>query len=117
MPFAHCFPLGNLGEGDKAAEPNVVDPSPGLGDGDEQSITALGFHYPFFAWHMTDALHSGETWRGQGERQGVAGSRVVQSWVCNLRRYLACRIEADFQCLGFDDHARDVALDQLPVRK
>jgi hypothetical protein len=43
VPFA----LGlTLGEGGTAAEPDVVDPSPGLGDGGEQSCRLnLGFQY------------------------------------------------------------------------
>jgi hypothetical protein len=34
-----------------------------------------------------------------------------------LRRRLARGNEADFQCLRFDDHARDMAFDQLAIRK
>jgi hypothetical protein len=41
--------LGNLGEGGNAAEPDVVDPSPGLGDGGEQSVPAFRPHRPFGA--------------------------------------------------------------------
>jgi hypothetical protein len=41
--------LGNLGEGAIAAEPDVVDPSPGLGDGGEQSVPAFRPHRPFGA--------------------------------------------------------------------
>ena len=40
--------LGN-GEGGNAAEPDVVDPSPGLGDGGEQSVPAFRPHRPFGA--------------------------------------------------------------------
>ena len=42
VTFALGFTLGNLGEGDNSTEPDVVDPSPGLDDCGEQSITALG---------------------------------------------------------------------------
>ena len=41
MPFALGLTLGNLGEGANGAEPDVVDPSPGLGDGGEQSVRSL----------------------------------------------------------------------------
>ena len=43
MPFANGLPRGNLGKGGEVAEPNVVDPFAGLGDGGEESITAVGF--------------------------------------------------------------------------
>ena len=68
MPFAKCFPLRNLGEGGKAAEPDIVDPTPGLGDGGKQTIAALGFHRRFCAGLMNDALHGDETWRRPGKR-------------------------------------------------
>ena len=42
VPFALGLTLGNLGEGGNAAEPDVVDPSPGLGDCGEQSVAAFG---------------------------------------------------------------------------
>src|SRR5580700_10956250 len=38
VPFALGLTPGNLGEGGNAAEPDVVDPSPGLGDCGEQSV-------------------------------------------------------------------------------
>ena len=37
LPFALGLTLGNLGEGANAAEPDVVDPSPSLGDGGKQA--------------------------------------------------------------------------------
>ena len=55
VPFALPLPLGNLGERANAAEPDVVDPSPGLGDCDEQSIAAFGPHCRFCAGRMTAA--------------------------------------------------------------
>ncbi len=36
VAFDPALPLGNLGEGGNAAEPDIVDPSTGLGDGGEQ---------------------------------------------------------------------------------
>ena len=42
VPFALGLALGDLGEGGDTAEPDVVDPSPGLGNCGEQSITAFG---------------------------------------------------------------------------
>jgi hypothetical protein len=33
--------LSNLGQGANAAEPDVVDPSPGVGDGGEQRLFAI----------------------------------------------------------------------------
>jgi hypothetical protein len=38
VPFALGLTLSNLGEGCTAAEPDIIDPSPGLGDGCEQSV-------------------------------------------------------------------------------
>ena len=56
MPFALGLTRGNLGEGGNAAEPDVVDPSPGLGDGGEQSVPAFGPHCRFCAGRMNNAL-------------------------------------------------------------
>jgi hypothetical protein len=42
VPFTLGLTPGNPGEGGNAAEPDVVDPSPGLGDCGEQSVPALG---------------------------------------------------------------------------
>jgi hypothetical protein len=42
VPFALGLTLTNLGEGANAAEPDVVDPSPGFGDGGEQRLFAIG---------------------------------------------------------------------------
>ena len=39
-----------------AAEPDVVDPSPGLGDGGEQSVPAFRPHRRFGAGRMNNAL-------------------------------------------------------------
>jgi hypothetical protein len=44
MSFAYCFPFGNPGEGGNAAEPDIVDPSPGLGDSGKQGVPAFGQH-------------------------------------------------------------------------
>jgi hypothetical protein len=46
VPFALGSTLGNFREGGDPTEPNVVDPSPGLADGGEQSIAALGLVHP-----------------------------------------------------------------------
>ena len=117
MPFALGFMLGNLGEGGNAAEPNVVDPSSGLGDCGEQSIAAFGLHRRFCGGRMNDALNGHKAWRGPGKRDRdwrTAGSLLAGTGVFGL---LTRRNEADFQCLRFDDHARDMALDQVAVRK
>ena len=115
------LPLGNLGEGGNAAEPDVVDPSPGLGNGGEQSVAAFGLHRWFCAGRMKDALHGREAWRRPGKRdrgrRQWAGSRISEAVVFGLRRCLARGNEADVQCLRLDDHARDMAFDQLAVRK
>ena len=70
---------------------------------------------------MNDALHGREAWRGPGKRdrgrRRVTGSRVIKTRVFGLSRCLARGNEPDVQCLRFDDHARDMALDQLAVRK
>ena len=41
MPFALSFTPGNLGERGDLTEPEVVDPTPGLGNCSEQSIVLL----------------------------------------------------------------------------
>jgi hypothetical protein len=101
----------------RRGDDDQIVPYADAGDGGEQSIAALGFHCRLCARRMKDALHGLKAWRGpgKGDRDRWV-ARVIESWVVNLRRCLACRIEADFQCLGFDNHARDMALDQLAVR-
>jgi len=47
----------------------------------------------------------------------MTGSRVIKARVFGLSRCLARGNEPDVQCLRFDDHARDMAFDQLAVRK
>jgi hypothetical protein len=57
VPFALGFMLGDLSEGGKAAEPNALDPSSGLGDCGEQSIAPFGTHRRFCGgrrWARTD---------------------------------------------------------------
>src|ERR1700731_3537977 len=84
MPFALRLTLGNLGEGANAAEPDVVDPSPGLGDCDEQSIAAFGPYCRFCAGRTHNALHGREAWRGPGKcdrGRGVAGSQIIEAVV------------------------------------
>src|SRR5580693_9342769 len=54
------FMLGDLGEGGKAAEPNALDPSSGLGDCGEQSIAPFGTHRRFCGGRMKDAPQSPE---------------------------------------------------------
>src|SRR5436309_1092112 len=57
---------------------------------------------------MNDALHGLKAWRGPGKRDRDRWvARVIESWVVNLRRCLACRIEEHFQCLRRGDHAGD----------
>jgi hypothetical protein len=47
VAFDPALPLGNLGEGGNAAEPDIVDPSTGLGDGGEQPRFVLRrLYYP-----------------------------------------------------------------------
>jgi hypothetical protein len=115
VPFALGLTLGNPGEGCNAAEPYVVDPSPGLGDCSEQSVPAFGPHCRFCARRMNNALHGREAWRGPGKRdrgrQGAARSGVLEAGVFGLRQNLTRGNEADFQCLRFYDHARDMVLD------
>jgi hypothetical protein len=49
--------LGDLGERANATKPEIVDPSPGLGDWGQQSIASLGFHCRLCAGRMNDAFH------------------------------------------------------------
>ena len=69
---------------------------------------------------MDDALDGGEAWsrpwqhdRGRRQRQGC---RMVDARFLRLRRSLTCGNEADFQRLSLDDHAVDVAFDQIAIR-
>src|ERR1700730_13778273 len=70
---------------------------------------------------MYNALHGREAWRGPCERdrgrQGAAGSGVLEAGVFGLRQNLTRGNEAAFQGLRLDDHARDMVLDQVAVRK
>src|SRR5438128_450848 len=92
MPFAQCFPRGNLGEGDNAAEPDVVDPSPGLGDGGKESIPAFGFHRWLCPRLMKDALDGCEARRRPRQRDRPrrmeAGSRTSEAGVFGMNRFL-----------------------------
>ena len=70
VAFAMGFAIGNLGEGGDTAEPEVVDPSAGLGDGGEQSIAAFGLHRRLRVHgRMNDAFHGREAWSGPGQRE------------------------------------------------
>ena len=66
VPFSLDLTLGDLGEGANATKPEIVDPSPGLGDCGQQSIASLGFHCRICARHMHNALHRLKAWRGPG---------------------------------------------------
>jgi hypothetical protein len=57
---------GNLGEGGNAAEPDVVDPSPGLGDCGEQSVPAFGPHCRAHLQSPTPCGFVDETWMANG---------------------------------------------------
>ena len=66
---------------------------------------------------MKDALNGHKAWRDPGKLDRdwrTAGSLLAGTGVFGL---LTRRIEADFQCLRGDDHARDMALDEVAVRK
>src|ERR1700730_11942744 len=121
VPFALGPKLCDLGEGGDAAEPDVIDPSPSFGNCGKQSITAFGPHRRFSRGRMNDALHRREVWRGPCEPDRghlrTAGSLLIDDGVFGLIRRLARRNEADFQCLGFDNHALDMAFDQVAIRK
>ena len=69
---------------------------------------------------MNDALHGGEAWshpcqRDRGRRR-LAGSRFVAAGFICLSRNLARGNETDFQRLRFDNHAVDMAFDQIAIR-
>src|SRR6202030_3335282 len=68
VPFALGLTLGNLGEGANAAEPDVVDPSPGLGDGGEQSVPAFRPHRPFGAGRIYRDQLRAALWTRRGWR-------------------------------------------------
>ena len=121
VPFSLGPKLCGLVEGGDAAEPDVIDPSPSFGNCGKQSITAFGPHRRFSRGRMNDALHRREVWRGPCEPDRghlrTAGSLLIDDGVFGLIRRLARRNEADFQCLGFDNHALDMAFDQVAIRK
>jgi hypothetical protein len=121
VPFAQCLPRGNLGEGGDAAEPDVVDPSPGLGDGRKQDVPAFGFHHGLCVGLMKDALHGREARccpRQRDHGRGMdAGSRISEAGIFTLNQCFPRGNETDLQCLRPDKHARDMAFDQLVVRK
>jgi hypothetical protein len=70
---------------------------------------------------MNDAFYGRKAWRGPGKRdrgyRREVGIRVKEARVFGLSRCFARGNEPDVQCLRFDDHARDMALDQLAIRK
>ena len=90
VPFALDLTLSNLGEGSNTAEPDVVDPSPSLGEGGEKRLAGFGFHRRFCAGRMNDAFYGRKAWRGPGKRdrgrRRVPGSRVIN-------RFLACLLK------------------------
>jgi hypothetical protein len=86
-----------------------------LGDGGEWRLAGLGLHCRFCAGHMHNALHGREAWRSPGKcdrGRWMAGSQITEAVVFSLSRCLAGGNEAEL-----DDHARDMAFDQLAVRK
>src|SRR3977135_166892 len=98
-------PLHATGSG-----PNALDPSSGLCDCGEQSIASFGAHRGFCGGRMKDALNGHKAWRDPGKLDRdwrTAGSLLAGTGIFGL---LTRRIEADFQCLRGDDHARDMAL-------
>ncbi len=48
-------------------EPDVGDPSPGIGDRSERRVPAFGPQCRFCAGRMNDALHGLKVWRGPGK--------------------------------------------------
>jgi hypothetical protein len=117
------------GRGQRAASQSdallLLDPGIGqrlgkAGDGEirrrraiDDRVPAFGPHCLFCAGRMNDALHGREAWRGPGKRDrgrrrevGIREARVF----CLSRRVTGGN-EADFQCLRFDDHARDMVFD------
>jgi len=70
--------LGNLGEGGIAAEPDVVDPSPGLGDGGEQSVPAFRPHRPFGAGRIRDQRRAALWTRGGWQMERCCDASVGQ---------------------------------------
>ena len=47
----------------------------------------------------------------------MTGSQVIKAVVFGLSRFLARGNEVDFHGLRLDDHARDMAFDEVAVRK
>jgi hypothetical protein len=81
-------------EGGKAAEPNAVDPSSGLGDCGEQSIASFGTHRRFCGGRMKDAAQTPgwsrpmtcvDPMQASPIRPEASRSRVVIMGVCLVR--------------------------------
>ena len=68
---------------------------------------------------LDDAVDGGEAWSRPWQhdrgRRWLAKVRIVDACLICLSRSLACGNEADFQGLRLDDHAADVAFDQVAI--
>jgi hypothetical protein len=66
-PPLHAPKAGHSCSCRNAAEPDVVDPSPGFGDRSDQSVPAFGPQCRFCAGRMNDALDDLKAWCGPGK--------------------------------------------------
>ena len=120
MSFALVFTRGNLGERDNAGEPDLLDPSPSLGDGGEQSLAALGFERRFCAGRVDDSLNGTKTRsrprQSDSQSWGLSASGVIGAGVLRLNRSFAWDNKASLHRLRFDDHALYKPFDEVAIR-
>jgi hypothetical protein len=117
VAFTKTFAIGNLAERRDATEPEVFHPSASLGDGGKQRIAALGTHGGLFGGLVHNALHGDEGRGRPGQRERGRGQfapgLLVVSVVCGRGR--TTQNQADLNGLRSDDHAINMALDQVAV--
>jgi Integrase core domain len=73
LAFAKRFTLSDLDEGRDTTEPEVFDPSAGLGDGGEHSIADLGLHGGLGGGFMHDPFHGNEVRSRPGQHERGRG--------------------------------------------
>src|SRR3974377_168845 len=76
VPFPQRFTLGNFCDGIRATKPEVLDPSPRLGHGIEQSLAFLRVHFSSSGGRMNDTLDGDKTWGRPRQLDRGCSSRV-----------------------------------------
>src|SRR5215211_4542898 len=118
VTFALAFPLGDLGQAGNSAEPNVLDPCPGLADCREHSISALGLDRRFRAARVNDTLHGSKAARPPrecGYTAALTRPGAVDAGPLYFGGEVVCDGKMEFQRLSLHDHALEMALDQIAI--